>query len=98
VKIIVQSDGEPPRGGMRAGRGQAHVRVKPEGQLYAIHRTLDGGHADLAVALRCVTIADREQRSRNRDGKEERTAGYQLLAVEVSTPDARRPRGVQPGL
>src|SRR5439155_20335656 len=49
---------------------------------------------DLAVALRGVAVAGREERAVERNRQEERRPGDELLAVDVPAPSARRPGGV----
>src|SRR6266496_5627777 len=54
------------------------------------HPALDGGAADLPVALCRVAVAQVEQRARNGHGQEQGCSGDKLLAVDVAA--ARRPR------
>ena len=73
--------GEPPAG------------TQPEAERDAPHH-LDGGHADLAVALGGVGVADAEQRTVDQHGQEERRAGDELLDVHVAARAPRRHRAV----
>jgi hypothetical protein len=51
---------------------------------------LDGGNIHLAVSLRGVAIADREQRARDVDRHIERGAGTYILVVDVADMHSRR--------
>src|SRR5262249_54959502 len=57
---------------------------------------LDGGDADLAVALRAMPVAAGEEAALDEDREEERRAGNQLLVVEISAMSARHDRGDAP--
>ena len=56
------------------------------------HRRLDGGPADLAVALRRVAVADREPGARHEDRQEQRRAGDEVAGVHVAAVDVGRDR------
>ena len=52
---------------------------------------LDGGKIDLALALRAVPVARREQSARHMHGHIEDRAGAEVLVVDVAGVDSRRP-------
>ncbi len=56
----------------------------------AAQASLDGGNVDLALPLRTVAIADREQRTRGVDRHIERGAGAHILIVDVTGVDSGR--------
>ena len=74
---------------------EAHVlaQVQLEG---ADQADLDRGDADLAVALRTVAVADREQRVVDMDWQIERRARDQFLVVHVAAVPPRRRRLIEP--
>src|SRR5437868_2892654 len=61
VEIFVKAEGDPAGGGFGVRSLERQIIVQAEVDLDALHRAFDGGCADLAVALRGVTVADREQ-------------------------------------
>ena len=88
--------------GHRAGRGEAR-RLQPRvldqvERQHDVHRAFDRRAADLAVALRGVGVADREQRAGDLDRQVERRAGGQIADVEIAADAARRHHRMQAGL
>jgi len=76
----------------RRGRSAGPVRREADDRLGG-HRTLNGGAADLAVALRGVAVAQLQQRPSHGYREEQRRARDQLLAVDVAPAGrARRDR------
>src|SRR5262249_54096713 len=88
-----EAECEPRSVDARAGPIEPQVVAKIERQTRGA-RTLDRGAADLAVALRCMAVAGREQRAVDRDRQEQRRARDELLAVDVSSVLPRRDRRV----
>ena len=83
---------------MRDRRPQVEVVPQVEREHGPVDRALDRGARELAVALRRVAVAGREQGAVDGDRQEERRAGDELLAVDVAAVLARRPGVVPPRL
>ena len=90
---MVANERRPGRAGSRR-RGSAAARKRHAAGQAHRDRTgeLDPGAAHLAVALREVEIADREQRAGHRDGQQQPAARDQLPDVEVAAQLPRRDR------
>ena len=63
--------------------------MEMEAESY-IQRTLDAVDADLAIALRGVSVAATEERAGIVDGQVKRGAGAELADIEVAAKGARR--------
>ncbi|MPL80474.1 hypothetical protein SDC9_26374 [bioreactor metagenome] len=84
----VEMAGDRARRG-EAGELQAFALHHVEGQ-HGVDRAFDRGAADLAVALRGMGVAHREQRALDLDRQVERGARRQIADVEVAADPARR--------
>ena len=82
---------------LKPREGQAGALDQVESERHA-HRALDGGAADLAVALRGVGIANREQRAGDLDREIERGPGGEVADVHVAADPPGRDDAVRPGL
>src|SRR5206468_127433 len=75
--------------GRRLGPRPLEAQIVAHAQLEGADQPgLDGRHAHLAVALRAMAVADREQRAVDLDWQVERAAGDQLLVVEIAAGPA----------
>ncbi len=78
-------------------RVDAHVLPHAEAED-DVHRRLDRRAAHLAVALRGVRVAEREERALDADGQVERDAGVEVLRVHVPAEAGGRHDGMLPRL
>ena len=68
---------------LRARPERAHALVQHHLDL-ALQRGFDGRHADLAVALHRVSVADRDQCAAKMDRQEQARSGLQIVVVHVA--------------
>src|SRR5215210_4240984 len=98
VEVGVEAEGDPSLRRQRTRRAQAETGVQHEREFDALEGTLYGRLAYFSVSLGRVSVPDREERTRDRDGEEQGTTGRKLLAVYVPAGDTGRRRGMEPWL
>lgn len=84
IEIFMQAERHPSFRCMGAGAFQRHVFSHMEGQVDALHRAFDGGHADFTIALHGMTIACIEQRPFHADWQEQGRAAGEQLAIQIA--------------
>src|SRR5207245_2073563 len=92
VEIGVESKGEPCVRGPRHRHAEVEVVADVDRDLRRVERTLDRRARVLAVALRGVSIAGRQERTVIRNRQEERRPRDEQLAVDVAAAATRRDR------
>src|SRR5689334_9912982 len=75
VEVLVEAERQPSVGDPGDRRAQLQVLAEVDRDLRAFERALDRRARYLAVALRRVAVADREQRTVDRHREIERRAG-----------------------
>src|ERR1043166_899499 len=96
-EMLVEPEGEP----CAVDPGERPLEPEVVSQVDCqrrLSRSLDRRTRHLAVPLRRVSVAGREECVVDGDREEERRPGDELLAVDVSTPATRRKRRVNAGL
>ena len=77
---------------------QLEIGAQAQRQPHLVERAFDRRARHLAVSLRRVAVAGREQRAVDADRQQQRRARGQLLAVDVAAEPAGRRGGVDAGL
>ena len=98
VEVLVEAERHPCVRDPRDGHAQLRAVLQLERELCALERALDRGTRDLAVALRAVSVACRDERAVDRNRQVEGRAGDEQLAVDVASPAPRRAGRVDAGL
>ncbi len=89
VEILVEAEREPCFRCPGDRRRQRQVVANGDREPCALDGSLDRELRDLAVTLRRVAVAGREECAVDGDGQEERRAGDELLAVDVAAGGSR---------
>jgi hypothetical protein len=97
VKVLVKTEGQPARCSSRDWPLDGEVAAHIEGHL-RFNWALDRTTRNLAIALRRVAIARREERTFDRDWQKQNRSRDELFAVDVSAAAARGNPGSAGGI